>query len=251
MYMALCFMLLCLHISTRQNVFGGRIINGERVPDGILRYMASLQTNKGEHLCGGFLISDWFVISAAHCEYGNPQSVVLGTSDLSNIDDDTMRYTISKCKAPFKFSLDSDIMLLKLSKPCPLKPVPLPPPEVKVLEDAQCRVAGWGSTQTNGPESKHLRMANVSIISHKICSNKWAEADLKLPDEVICAGGYKTTKGFCQGDSGGPLICNGTAVGVVSFNYFSICDYPTLPNVYTGLIKFLPWIKNVILQNDC
>ncbi|KAJ0065158.1 hypothetical protein NL108_005648, partial [Boleophthalmus pectinirostris] len=179
-----------------------------------------------------------------------PKSVVLGTSDLSNVDD-TMRYSIRKCKAPFTFDLGSDMMLLKLSRPCPLKPVPLPPPEVKLLEDAQCRVAGWGSTQTSGSMSDNLRMVQVSIISHKICSNKWAEADIKLPDDVICAGGYKTTKGFCQGDSGGPLICNGTAVGVVSFNYLSICDYPTFPNVYTSLIKFLPWIKNVVSQNDC
>ncbi|XP_072294182.1 transmembrane protease serine 9-like [Eucyclogobius newberryi] len=247
---AFCFILLALLISRRQNVFGGRIINGEIVPDDTLQYMASLQTGSGEHLCGGFLISDQFVITAAHCEYGKPQSVVLGTNDLSNVDD-TMRYRIRKCDASFKFALDSDIMLLKLSRPSPVKPVPLPEQPEKVFEEAQCRVAGWGSTKTDGPGATHLRTVNVSFINHEICSNKWSEADVKLPDGVICAGGYNTTKGFCQGDSGGPLICNGAAVGVVSFNYFNICNYPTFPNVYTSLTKFLPWITHAVSQNGC
>ncbi|KAK7889633.1 hypothetical protein WMY93_025193 [Mugilogobius chulae] len=153
MYTALCFTLLCLIYSTRKNVSGGRIINGERVPDGALPYMASLQTDKGEHWCGGFLISDQFVITAAHCEHSNLHSVVLGTNDLSKVDE-TMRYKIQKCNSPFTFDFGSDLMLLKLSRPCPLKPVPLPKqPEIKASEDGQCNVAGWGFTKTNGPLS--------------------------------------------------------------------------------------------------
>uniref|UniRef100_A0A8C6T3H4 Peptidase S1 domain-containing protein n=1 Tax=Neogobius melanostomus TaxID=47308 RepID=A0A8C6T3H4_9GOBI len=221
-----------------------------KVPDGMLQYMASVQTASGEPFCGGFLISDWFVITAAHCQLGNPQSVVLGTHDLNNADD-TMRYGIRKCKGHPTFDLSSDIMLLKLSRPCPLQPVLLPKPGMKVSANDQCSVVGWGSTQTKGSGSRHLRMANVSVIDHKICSNEWGKFDVKLPEEVICAGGYGTNKGFCQGDSGGPLVCNGTAVGIVSFNYLSICDYPTYPNVYTGLNKFLPWITNALAKNDC
>ncbi|CAL1593824.1 unnamed protein product [Knipowitschia caucasica] len=250
MYATLFILLVFLLTTNKQNVYGGRIIHGEIVPPGTLEYMASLQTVSGTHLCGGFLISDLFVITAAHCENGHADSVVLGANDLSNIDD-TLRYKFRKCEAPFKFDIGSDIMLLKLSRPCLLKPVPLPHAEERVLADDECRVVGWGATQTNGSQSNKLRMANVSIISPETCSAKWREANVRLPDEVICAGGYKTDKGFCQGDSGGPLICNGKAVGVVSFYYLGICDYPTIPNVYTSVMKFLPWIKHALSQNGC
>lgn len=248
MWPALNTLLLCILTSNTQKVLGGRIINGERVPDGLLPYMASMQTARGEHFCGAFLISEQFVISAAHCPLG--KEVVLGTHNLNNVDD-TMRYGIRKCKGHSTFDLGSDIMLLKLSRPCPLQPVPLPKPGTRVSESAQCKVAGWGSTQTEGPVSMHIQMADVSIINHKICSKEWGKVGVKLPEEVLCAGGYKTHKGFCQGDSGGPLVCNGTAVGVVSFNYMSICDYPSFPNVYTSLNKFLPWITNALTKNDC
>jgi len=45
-----------------------------------------------------------------------------------------------------------------------------------------------------------------------------------------------------QGDSGGPLVCNKVAIGVISFNQPKKCDSSTLPNVYTNISKFMPWI---------
>ena len=48
---------------------------------------------------------------------------------------------------------------------------------------------------------------------------------------------------FFQGDSGGPLVCNTMAVGIVSYTG-NTCDYPHLPNVYTDITKFLPWIND-------
>ena len=48
---------------------------------------------------------------------------------------------------------------------------------------------------------------------------------------------------FFQGDSGGPLVCNTRVVGIVSYTGRT-CDYPDLPNVYTDIQKFLPWIND-------
>lgn len=238
----------------KENVFGSEIINGAKAPEEIMQYMASVQTGNGVHICGGFLISEEFVITAAHCEDQNPQSVVLGSHNLNKVDDETMRYEIKKCKYPLKETTRAhvpDIMLLKLSRKAPLKPVPLPQTVVKLMENTKCSVAGWGLTKTNGFGSQDLRVANVSIISHEVCGTLWAKVRVHLPEEVICAGGYNSDKGFCQGDSGGPLVCSGTAVGVVSFNFLRICDYPNFPNVYTDLRHFLPWIKSTLEQNDC
>lgn len=45
------------------------------------------------------------------------------------------------------------------------------------------------------------------------------------------------------------MVCNDVAVGIVSFNYKSNCDYPNVPNVFTYISKFVPWIKKNMKAN--
>uniref|UniRef100_A0A672YV67 Peptidase S1 domain-containing protein n=3 Tax=Sphaeramia orbicularis TaxID=375764 RepID=A0A672YV67_9TELE len=248
----------CVLICVEENALGSEIIHGQTVPDDLMLYMASVQNDKGIHLCGGFLISEDFVVTAAHCDpKGKPISVVLGTHDLNKVNE-TMRYQVEKCKHPSYKDVGSgnDIMLLKLSTKAKLghrvQPVQLPKTEMKVKDKAKCRVAGWGRTSTNSKTSPVLRVAGVSIINHKTCQKEWATVRRPpLPKNIICAGGYGTDKGFCRGDSGGPLVHGGVAVGVVSFNMGYNCDYPNVPNVYTDVSKFLPWIKKSLKKRSC
>lgn len=58
-------MLICILAFTAH---GTEIINGKKVPDRLMLYVASVQNNKGQHMCGGFLISEDFVVTAAHCD---------------------------------------------------------------------------------------------------------------------------------------------------------------------------------------
>ncbi|XP_074491810.1 duodenase-1-like [Sebastes fasciatus] len=223
------------------------IINGEIVEEGSMQYMASLQDNNKEHVCGGFLIREDVVVTAAHCNALRVTSVVLGTHDLKKKEirrDIEQRYIHDKANGPN----GNDIMLLKLSQGAGpndrVKTIPLPTSEMNTNSTETCSVAGWGYTITNGGVVDDLRVMNVSIIELQDCEKQWRRAH-NLPANIICAGGYNTTKGFCQGDSGGPLVCNGKAVGVVSFNRRRNCNYPDVPNVYLDLYKYLPWIKSI------
>ncbi|XP_035767805.1 trypsin-like isoform X2 [Neolamprologus brichardi] len=213
--------------------------------------MASVQNNDG-HNCGGFLVSENFVVTAAHCDEGNPRRIVLGTHDLSK-PADTVKDVIMKCKHPYYIGVGNgnDIMLLQLSSEVQpsknIQIIKLPSSEIKLKENERCLVAGWGLTKTGAPLVHQLRVVDVSVISPEVCRKNWPG----LPDGLICAGGYGTNKGFCQGDSGGPLICNGTAVGVVSFNKWGKCDYPDAPNVYVDIAKHLDWINEILKKKHC
>ncbi|KAL7396870.1 hypothetical protein ABVT39_012748 [Epinephelus coioides] len=238
-------LLTCLGL----HALGSEIINGKKVPENLMLYMASVQ-NEGQHVCGGFLINEDFVLTAAHCDCLGITRVVLGTHNLNKTDNGNIRYIKERYKHPSYETVGKgkDIMLLKLAEKARLdnrvQTIPLPTPETNIKENQRCSVAGWGYTSTGGGAVDDLRVVNVSVMNLQDCKEKWS--GLPLPDSVICAGGYETDKGFCQGDSGGPLVCDEKAVGVVSFNKFANCNYPDVPNVYTDISKHLPWIKSII-----
>ncbi|XP_047231057.1 duodenase-1-like [Girardinichthys multiradiatus] len=236
-------------IFLRQTVYGSNIIHGNKAPANSMQYMVSVQSN-GHHVCGGFLISEDFVVTAAHCSIPTPDTVVVGNQDLqsANIKKIKIEYT---CKFPtYKdVGYGDDIMLVKLSGRVNngVKTIPIPTFDIFLDDNQICSVAGWGKTEAHNL-SHNLRVTNVSIINPNVCSRQW---NYTLPPNVICAGGYGTNKGFCQGDSGGPLVCNGIAVGVVSFNRSRNCNYPDVPNIYTDLSKYRHWLIRAMKEKRC
>ncbi|KAG7257347.1 hypothetical protein CRUP_000629, partial [Coryphaenoides rupestris] len=149
-------MMLCFHklifivlACSAQQALGGEIINGREVRGNSLQFMASVQNN-GRHICGGFLIREDLVLTAAHCDAQN-LTVVLGTNDLRRVNAG-MRYNVRKCKhSDYKnVTSGNDIMMLKLSRPSNMKPIPLPNKKTKEIKDnTKCLVAGWGSTRSH------------------------------------------------------------------------------------------------------
>ncbi|XP_063333496.1 granzyme B(G,H)-like [Pelmatolapia mariae] len=230
--------------------FATGIIHGEKAPENSMQYMVSVQDNKGRHVCGGFLITEDFVLTSAHCDDFNPAYVVLGNHNLKKADHQKIRIEKKIIHQRYaNIQHGNDIMLLQLSEKVRLghrvQTVQLPPAEINLQENQVCQVAGWGKTKPDGESVDELRVVDVSVVKPKVCDKQWPG----LPANVTCAGGYKTTKGFCQGDSGGPLVCDRFAVGLVSFNYESNCNYPNKPNVYTDISKYRRWIDEVLRQN--
>ncbi|XP_041671975.1 mast cell protease 3-like [Cheilinus undulatus] len=233
-----------------KKALGGEIINGEKTKESAMQYMASVQNDKG-HICGGFLISEDFVLTAAHCDDKNPTHVVLGTHSLKDVDE-TKKYLVKRCKhGDFKSTrCGDDIMLLKLSRKAKLGGgthivrIKLPSHKIKLNKKKMCRVAGWGSRVTDGKDEDKLWDVKVPVIDYEECNKLWRNT---LPEKVICAGGNNTKKGFCKGDSGGPLVCDDLAVGIVSFNNNEKCDYVNnIPNVYTDVSKYISWINKIM-----
>uniref|UniRef100_A0A8C2CX13 Mast cell protease 1A-like n=1 Tax=Cyprinus carpio TaxID=7962 RepID=A0A8C2CX13_CYPCA len=224
------------------------IVNGSEAKPHSRPYMVSIQAY-GEHHCGGFLISDEFVLTAAHCWKGfGIRTVVVGAHDLSNST--TLKPIEVKKYIPHPkyniYPIQNDIMLLRLQKKVEInnnvKWISLPKDGENVHENTLCSVAGWGKLWTNGELSSRLMEANVYVMNNTECYNRWGEIYFSL-SQMMCTYG---DGGFCNGDSGGPLVCGDTAVGVVSFRYKFLCNSPEKPNVYTKISAYLPWIHQII-----
>ncbi|XP_028856724.1 granzyme B-like [Denticeps clupeoides] len=232
----------------------GQIIHGKKAQSNSWQFMASVQDN-GKHKCGGFLIDPSFVLTAAHCDNRSKNlTVILGTHSLKK---QGTRYQVQLKiihESYEKANKGHDIMLLKLSRKVrtskTVKTVEFPKKDTVMKLPAQCQVAGWGLKETRGEKSEDLLVANVTVIDPKVCKKEWSDVNVKLPKNVICAGGYDTTKGACQGDSGGPLVFRKMAVGIVSFNLHNNCDYPNAPNIYTDISKYASWITKNIKMNS-
>ncbi|XP_017543972.1 mast cell protease 4-like [Pygocentrus nattereri] len=222
------------------------IINGTEAKPHSRPYMVSLQMG-GRHMCGGFLVSDRYVMTAAHCYRNRPIfTAVLGAHDVSNNAEGSVRMEVEAYYPHQQFNLytaDYDIMLLKLrSKVTPsasISWITLPQKDEDIPANTVCSVAGWGSTAAFHPPTNRLMETQITIIDRQTCAQYWS-----LTTRMVCA---HYPGGSCQGDSGGPLVCNDVAAGIVSFGERR-CDSTLRPNVYARISGFLPWISSIIAR---
>ncbi|XP_067270916.1 mast cell protease 3-like [Pseudorasbora parva] len=218
------------------------IVNGNEARPHSRPYMVSLQSH-GYHICGGFLISDQTVLTAAHCwNGGDTLTVVVGAHDLRESKPSDRFEVKSYIPHPEYIPYKNDIMLLKLEKKVKLnnkiRLMSLPKEGKDVRTNTVCSVAGWGYLSTNGPASVLLMEAETTTVNPADCKRRWGSNF--LPPQMICVYGGG---GSCFGDSGGPLVCGKKAVGITSFGSRYGCNSPEQPNVYTKISAYIPWIR--------
>ncbi|XP_067271137.1 granzyme B-like, partial [Pseudorasbora parva] len=223
------------------------IVNGKEAEPHSRPYIVSLQ-KFGSHTCGGSLISDQFVLTAAHCwKARDIITVVVGAHDLRN-SKASDRYTVMSYIPHPEYvgrpnPIRNDIMLLRLENPVELNSnvslIPLPNEGEEVGTDAVCSVAGWGRLSTFGHGSSVLMEADTTTMAQTECERSWGFRYFDV-GQMLCAHGGG---GSCQGDSGGPLVCGNTTVGVTSFGSSRQCNSAWIPNVYTKISTYIQWIR--------
>ncbi|XP_052446190.1 granzyme B(G,H)-like [Carassius gibelio] len=226
------------------------IVNGREAKPHSRPYMVSVQA-KEQHICGGFLISDKYVMTAAHCRNNSPVvTVVLGAHNLKK-SENSVRYTVDSYYDHPNYTKGfyfNDILLLKLYKKVQLndniKWISLPAEGSVIETGSVCSVAGWGLLETKGKKSDHLMEIDVKVMNNTECERKWGKKHFSTL-QMMCVHGKGAS---CDGDSGGPLVCGNTAVGVTSFGQRDLCNSPKLPDVYTKISAYLPWIKKIIKE---
>uniref|UniRef100_A0A8C9V7M5 trypsin n=1 Tax=Scleropages formosus TaxID=113540 RepID=A0A8C9V7M5_SCLFO len=233
-----------------------KIVGGYECPKHSVPYQVSL--NSGYHFCGGSLVNENWVVSAAHCYKSAGYSqrgamclieVRLGEHNIQQTENtEQVISSSSVIRYPYydSWTIDNDIMLIKLSKPAAfdsyVQPVALP--EGCAAAGTMCMVSGWGNTMSSTADSNKLQCLEIPILSQKECENAYPGM---ITSSMFCAGYLEGGKDSCQGDSGGPVVCDGVLQGVVSWGYG--CAEKDHPGVYAKVCEFTQWLKDTMAAN--
>ena len=145
------------------------------------------------------------------------------------------------------WTLDNDIMLIKLASPVTLNARVASVPLASSCAPAgtQCLISGWGNTLSNGVNNPDLlQCVDAPVLPQADCEASYPG---DITNNMICVGFLEGGKDSCQGDSGGPVVCNGELQGIVSWGYG--CAQPDAPGVYTKVCNYVDWIQNPIRDN--
>ncbi|KAJ9597897.1 hypothetical protein L9F63_011263 [Diploptera punctata] len=221
----------------------GRIIGGRPADIENYPYQVSFEYF-GSIKCGAAIISEEWVISAAHCVDQVVMDQLTFRSGTSTQGSGGTVHEVEQIVSHPNFvyeERDFDVAVIKVKTPFTfgggVQAIPLATEEPVTGDLAT--VSGWGNTGPNETASRRLQVVDLPIVDHDKCEENYAKF-LQLTENMICAGYENGLNDTCLGDSGGPLVVGGKLVGIVSFG--AGCAVPGYPGVYSNVARFLDFI---------
>ncbi|CAG7836812.1 unnamed protein product [Allacma fusca] len=256
--------LACSQLSTgaliRPNGRGGRIVGGDESRPNSHPSIVSIQVGtegSHRHYCGGSIINENYIITAAHCATLSPSQyfIVAGEHDLFVRDVTEQTVKVEKITNHPDYSSSSnhnDISIFKITPPLNLteavQPANLAPAGFEA-NTGILRAVGWGDLTENGDSPDRLREVIVPYVTDALCRLEYGLINY-IYASMICAG--ESGKDACQGDSGGPLehvitVGDTTVTTLVGLTSFGLgCARPRFPGVYTEVSYFQDFISATI-----
>lgn len=238
-------------LRTKRPVDKNRILGGNSCDDENHPFIVSLQYKGGSHFCGGTLLNEHWVLTAAHC-CNSELAQIVAARDIP--DEEQLRKVEKQYPHPsFQMSgwID-DIALLKLENPVNeskfVSFVDIPTKEIRNELNEQCQlglVMGWGKlTAKSTIPSPTLQCVDLPILREAECRKYYREVQWVFVNAMCTLS--KENKDACHGDSGGPLLCkeNNLQLGVVSFGRG--CGDENSPGVYTRVDHYLDFIHRTM-----
>ncbi|KAK6628111.1 hypothetical protein RUM44_010593 [Polyplax serrata] len=234
----------------------GRVVGGRESEPRAWPWAIAIYKDGG-FLCGGVILDDHWVLTAAHCmqqywkHYYEVRGGMLRRFSFSPMEQVRVVADVIVHENYDPVIMNNDIALLRLQKPFDfnrwVRPGCLPSFRGHIsnffstpLPGTHCIAVGWGALRERGIDADQLREVEVPIMLR--CKHKE-----DLAGAEICAGTAEGGKDTCQGDSGGPLLCKNSqaplawyVAGVVSHG--EGCARPGEPGAYTRISLFIDWI---------
>ncbi|XP_070380834.1 ovochymase-2-like isoform X3 [Dermacentor albipictus] len=197
-----------------------RIVGGQEAVPHSWPWQASIQMKSfwpAAHFCGGVLVRNDLVITAAHCVQGmRPENLVLkfGSHDLVRDDAGVQIRSVFSYATHNSYRRDDlthDVAAIKLSLPvnytARVRPVCLPGAGQQLAVNTTCFASGWGNTRGSGG-SFSLKQARLVVRPFAdACAAILAAQPSLDASAMVCAVDESHDAGPCHGDSGGPLVC--------------------------------------------
>lgn len=243
-----------------------RIVSGQASTSGQFPYYVLLLTTTNDTngetrgACGGSLIYEQWILTAAHC-VANAQSIEVHLGALRIMDYTEPGRIIVRTNTTFTHPhyfniLSNDIALVRLNEPVEssstIQTIRLPTTD-NLPDDTSLTAIGFGKTKISAATlTPVLQHAEMHTISRAECQKTFPFLMLRQP--IICARG-RNLEATCVGDSGGPLARANAGqtdapslIGITSFGSSKGCNLG-LPSAFTHVYPYLAWIHQTIITN--
>uniref|UniRef100_A0A3B4BCD1 Vitamin K-dependent protein C n=1 Tax=Periophthalmus magnuspinnatus TaxID=409849 RepID=A0A3B4BCD1_9GOBI len=234
------------------------VVGGEVGKKGESPWQVMVLNARGRLHCGGVLIDQNWVLTAAHClRKIHRFRVRLGDYDrLRDEDSEVVLRVVKTFKHPQynSHTMDNDIAMLRLEGPAPLSnfiiPVCLPHPDMarRVLNrnGTLTVVTGWGKEEVDSLRySSTLNVIKIPLVEKSVCSQLMTN---NISENVLCAGVVGKQYDACEGDSGGPMVTlyknTWFLVGLVSWGEEG-CGREDKLGIYTKVSNYKQWMDEV------
>ncbi|XP_027455911.1 transmembrane protease serine 11A [Zalophus californianus] len=229
-----------------------RIMSGDIVAKAAWPWQASLQRNN-IHQCGATLISNTWLITAAHCFMNNANPRQWTVSFGTTINPPLMKRNVRRIIVHERYhspAREYDIAVVQFSPRVTftddIRRVCLPEASASFQPNSTVYITGFGALFYGGESQNNLREAKLKIISDDVCKQPHVYGhDIK--SGMFCAGYLEGIYDACRGDSGGPLVVKDLKdtwylIGIVSWG--DNCGQKNKPGVYTNVVYYRNWITS-------
>jgi secreted trypsin-like serine protease len=217
--------------------------------------------------CGGSIIDNAWVMTAAHCIEGSehqPSKFKVRAGVFEHSDNTEPGEQFVNVAAIYKNPKYNhpeyayDIALLKIDPPINftdhIQPVCLPSSDTDVVKEGNSAwMTGWGATREGGSIPTKLHQVQIPFVSQQYCDSAYQG---EVDDSTMFCAGEEPQGGLdtCQGDSGGPVVVQDGkgkwfCYGITSWG--DGCAEPNEPGVYSRVASYCDFIKSTIGYTLC